>query len=198
MMRTISPLLGLVLGVFAALGATTAVVASPGCSEPAPADAIVVLGAKVWEDQPSPALRERAERGAALYRAGVAPVIVATGGLGPWPPTEAESIARVARGAGVPDSAIVIEDHAHSTEASADNVADLARRYGWRSIVVVSDPYHLLRAGWMFRDRGFAVQTACSDERVYQAGPLLYQRVRELGGLAYYSVTRGIIPAGGA
>jgi uncharacterized SAM-binding protein YcdF (DUF218 family) len=134
-------------------------------------------------------LRRRAERGAELWLGGRAPLLVPSGGLGEYPPSEAEVIAGIARAHGVPDSALVLEDHAHSTDASADLIRVLAESHGWKRLIVVSEPYHLLRAGWMFRDRGFEVQTACAvgpESRI-----AIYQALRELGGLAIYAVMRG-------
>ena len=164
------------------------VVASPSCREPRPADAIVVLGAAVWPgERPSPALRRRIDRGVELWQAGVAPLLVPTGGVGRYPPSEAEVMARVAREAGVPADALVLESRATSTLTNAAYVAALAGERGWRSVGVVSEPYHVLRAGWMFRDRGLEVQMACAAW-----GPepswRVYQTLREVGGLLTYGL----------
>lgn len=173
--------------VVAYLG-TAVVVASPSCREPRPADAIVVLGAAVWPgERPSPALQRRIDRGIELWQAGLAPALVPTGGLGRYPPSEAEVMARVARRAGVPADALVLEPRATSTLTSAGYVAALARERGWRSVIVVSEPYHLLRAGWMFRDQGLEVQVACA---AWGLEPYwrVYQTLREVGGLLTYGL----------
>lgn len=173
--------------VVAYLGAAV-VVASPSCREPRPADAIVVLGAAVWPgERPSPALRRRIDRGVELWRAGLAPALVPTGGLGRYPPSEAEVMARVAGRAGVPADALVLESQATSTLTSAESVAALARERGWRSVIMVSQPYHLLRAGWMFRDQGLEVQAACA---AWGLEPYwrVYQTLREVGGLLIYGL----------
>lgn len=172
--------------------ATGHVLANPPCEVSGPADAIVVMGARVTQSGPSAVLRARAEAGVKLWEEGVAPVLVGTGGLGPFPPTEAETIANVARSAGVSDEALVIEPWSHSTEESAGFVATLAARHGWRRIVVVSDRYHVLRAAWMYKDQGFEVQTACTDERAYREVDLNYMRLREIGGLVFYATLRGL------
>ncbi len=44
------------------------------------ADAIIVLGAAQWNGQPSPVLQERLDHALELYEAGLAPLIVLTGG----------------------------------------------------------------------------------------------------------------------
>jgi len=173
--------------VIAYVGAAV-VVASPSCGDARPADAIVVLGAAVWPgERPSPALERRIGRGTELWLAGVAPTLVPTGGLGRFPPSEAEVMARFARARGVPAGAMVLESAATSTLTSARYVGEIARERGWRSVVVVSEPYHLLRAGWMFRDQGLDVQVACA---AWPAEPYwrAYQTLREVGGLLIYGL----------
>lgn len=108
------------------------------------ADAIVVLGCRVNPDgRASSALATRARRAAHLYAEGVAPRIVVTGGVGDHAPSEAEAARRVLLAEGVPDSAILVEDTSTSTE---ENLAFARARFGGRSVVVVSDAYHVFRA----------------------------------------------------
>src|SRR4051812_50121680 len=67
------------------------------------AQAIVVLGARVMEDgQPSGALQARAERAAELYRQGLAPLVVFSGGVGRYPPAEALAARDLALTLGIP------------------------------------------------------------------------------------------------
>ncbi|MFN8532334.1 MAG: YdcF family protein [Dehalococcoidia bacterium] len=172
-------------------------VAAASCSEPEPADAIVVLGASVWAGgRPSPALRERAKRGAQLWLDGKAPILVGTGAIGAHPPAEGAVIGRVVSDLGVPPSRVVIEDRAHSTEDSAVFIRQLAGNHAWRRIILVSDPYHLPRAAWLFRERGFDVQTACSDDSDYRRSTIAYQTVREVGGFLFYGATRWFVAPG--
>jgi uncharacterized SAM-binding protein YcdF (DUF218 family) len=79
--------------------------------EPAPADAILVLG--------SHDLRV-AERGAELYLQGLAPILLFSGGLGNvtkgiWKDPEADRFARIALDMGVPSEAIFIENQSTNT-----------------------------------------------------------------------------------
>src|SRR3712207_1629475 len=57
-----------------------------------PAQAIVILGAHVNErGVPGPSLHSRTLRAVQLYRQGLAPKIICTGGLGTHPPVEAKA-----------------------------------------------------------------------------------------------------------
>lgn len=115
-------------------------------------DAIVVAGCRVYPDgRPSPALEWRVRKAVELFEAGVAPKIVFTGGLGTYPPTEAEASANLAAELGVPRAAMVLEDRSTSTEENAANAAKSIE--AWR-IVVVTDAYHVFRARRVF-DRHF-------------------------------------------
>jgi uncharacterized SAM-binding protein YcdF (DUF218 family) len=111
-----------------------------------PADAIAVLGAAQYNGRPSPVFRARLDHAATLYRAGHAPVILVTGGVGRRDTlSEAAVGARYLGGLGIPDAAII------PLPAGADTYASLAEIGGWfrgrgsRRVLLVSDAFHLLR-----------------------------------------------------
>ncbi|HEX8671694.1 MAG TPA: YdcF family protein [Longimicrobium sp.] len=109
-------------------------------------DAIVVLGAAQYDGRPSPVLRARLDHAVALYRRGMAPVIIMTGGVGPGD-TVSEAVAsqRYAVKQGVPAGAILTERTGLTTLQSMDGVAKLMRARRLRRAVLVSDPFHMLR-----------------------------------------------------
>jgi len=148
----------------------------------APADAVVVLGARVLEGGvPSATLRARTEKAVELYHQGVAPRLVFSGGVGVYPPSEASVMLAVATALGVPADVCSLEEGSHSTEDNARLTAGVLRRLGARRVVVVSDPYHLLRARQYFRLQGFEVATspALRAERNLNALDRAYWTVRE-------------------
>lgn len=125
------------------------------------ADALVVLGARVLPGGvPSGSLVARVEQAVALYHRGVAPWLVLSGGVGAHAPSEARVMLALAVEAGVPSSACVLEEQSHSTEGNARLSVRLLRERGARRVVVVSDPYHLLRARQCFRREGLEVATS--------------------------------------
>ncbi|MBI4873759.1 MAG: YdcF family protein, partial [Acidobacteria bacterium] len=78
--------------------------------EARPADVIVVLGAAEYRGRPSPVLRGRLDHAYDLYRRGLAPRILTTGGSGGDPDyTESEVGRAYLLGRGVPSDAIVVE-----------------------------------------------------------------------------------------
>jgi len=111
-------------------------------------DAIVVAGCRVMPDgRPSPALARRVARAVELWKAGRAPLLVMTGGMGEHPPTEAEAAAQRAHALGVPWSALVRESQSTTT---AENARFAAAVTDARRVLVVSDTYHVLRCEWLF------------------------------------------------
>ncbi len=127
----------------------------------APADAIVVLGARVLPDHLlCPAARARVEKAVELYQRHLAPVVYFSGGRGANSPTEAEAMRDYAMTLGLPADAARVETESHSTEQNARRTSELLRAAGLRHVVVVSDPYHLLRARQYFRLEGFEVATS--------------------------------------
>ncbi|MBX3174138.1 MAG: YdcF family protein [Gemmatimonadaceae bacterium] len=124
-------------------------------------DAIVVLGAAQYRGRPSPVLRARLDHAVGLYARGLAPRIVMTGGIAEGDTASEAMVARAyALEAGVPDSAILLENEGRTTGQSLERVARLleARRLG--SVILVSDPFHVLRAGRIARRYGLEVRTS--------------------------------------
>jgi uncharacterized SAM-binding protein YcdF (DUF218 family) len=118
------------------------------CSE---ADAIVVLGCRGRT-----ALVRRLDRGVRLFQAGVAPLLVLSGG-GAGPVAEAEQMREAALASGVPEAALLIDRESRNTLENARNTARLLESRGLRSVLLVSQRAHLPRAAMLFRLAGLRV-----------------------------------------
>jgi len=124
------------------------------------ADAIVVLGAAQWDGKPSPVLRARVDHAIGLWRRGLAPLLVMTGGRGPGDTTtEAAVERRYAISHGVPDSVIRVETESRSTRESLRNVSAMLDPDA-RDVILVSDPFHMLRLSILARRFGLRPQTS--------------------------------------
>ena len=109
------------------------------------ANAIVVLGAAQWDGKPSPVLKARVDHAVGLWRRGLAPILVMTGGSGPGDTTtEAAVERRYAISLGIPAEAIKVEPHSRNTAESLRNVASMMGPDA-REVILVSDPFHMLR-----------------------------------------------------
>lgn len=111
----------------------------------APSDAIAVFGAAEYDGKPSPVYRARLDHALALYRRGIAPLIVTLGGNGGDQYSEGGVGREYLEGQGVPEEAIIAETESRTTEDSARRIAVIARANGLRRLVIVSDETHLFR-----------------------------------------------------
>jgi uncharacterized SAM-binding protein YcdF (DUF218 family) len=157
-----------------------------------PADAIVVLGAAQYNGLPSPVFRARLDHAIELYRAGVAPVLVVTGGGAEGDRfTEAETARAYAVEAGVPESAIIQESAGRTTLQSLRSVAAILATRHFDSAVFVSDRSHMLRILRLARDLGITgwgspTATSPSDATIEAR---FDATVHELGAIAVYFAT---------
>ena len=131
-----------------------------GATRVASADAIVVLGAPLGAgDEVTGVLIERIEAGMALIAAGIAPVLVMSGGRTRGAAVaEAVAMAAWARRQGFAESALLLEDQSATTYENARNLAALLLPRGMRRVVVVTTPFHLRRAVRWLRRFGFAAE----------------------------------------
>lgn len=110
--------------------------------EPIAADVIVVISGG---DTPA-----RAQRGIALYEQGFAPLLIFSGRNIDPRFNDAVYMAALAREAGVPEGAILIEDQATTTLQNAEESERILQTVGADSILLVTSPYHLRRAALTF------------------------------------------------
>lgn len=129
--------------------------------EAAAADAIVVLGAAQYRGRPSPVLRNRLDHAIELFSRGVAPRLVLTGGVAEGDTASEAAVSRLyVLRAGVPDSAILLENEGRTTGQSLERVARLLRARDLREVILVSDPFHVLRARRIAERNGLTVLTS--------------------------------------
>lgn len=158
--------------------------AGGGGPPPGPWDAVVVAGAGVMPGGvPGDALLARTREAVALYRAGLAPTLALTGGVGDWGPAEAVVAEQLALGWGVPPGAIVKETRSTSTE---ENARELAATLGPARVLVVTDRYHVLRC-----ERVFARHFPAVEGVGVVSPPLIRARgaLREVLAVGWYGLT---------
>jgi uncharacterized SAM-binding protein YcdF (DUF218 family) len=156
------------------------------------ADVVVVLGAAQYDGTPSAVLGSRLDHAARLWRDGVAPVIVTVGGRRSGDTyTEAEAGRNYLMAYGIPQAAVVPIGEGRDTLESLRAVARQAGLAGWHTAVIVSDPWHSLRARTMADDLGLAAWTSPT-----RSGPIVQTRtiqaryiIRESAALLHYRFT---------
>lgn len=152
-------------------------------------DAMVVLGAAQFNGVPSQVFRARLDTAFDLYQQGYAPLIVVTGGrIYGDQYTEAESGRNYLIDRGVPPGAILMENVSHNTSASFEGVEQLLKPRGIKSLLLVSDGFHLYRSKMLARDAGFEAYGFAAESSPIRHGSATEFRymVREtLGVLAW-------------
>jgi uncharacterized SAM-binding protein YcdF (DUF218 family) len=158
------------------------------------ADAVLVLGCALLPDgAPSPALRRRVAAGIAAYEAGRARLLLLAGG---GAPPEAAAMAALARAAGVPEEALLLEPRSRDTAENAAFAAALLRQRGLGRVLLVSDRFHLPRARLLCRRAGLAVvATAHPAPRLARDWPMMLREAAAWLLLGWRLVVR---PAGRA
>lgn len=169
---------------------------------PRPADAVVVLSSNLQDDgDPTPAEMQRLLRGIELVAQGQAPRLVVTELSPPAPPHAPQARAACERLRVVCD--VVSAGLARNTHDEAVITADLFRRRGWRTLLLVTAPTHSRRAAATFEAQGLeVVSSPCLEtrydlenlshprERLDAFGPALHERL----GFWLYG-RRGWLPA---
>lgn len=118
-----------------------------GRDERRQADAIVVFGAAEYAGRPSPIFKARLDHAHNLFKQGLAPIIITTGGH--QGEDDAFSEGGVGRdylvAQGVPREAVIAETQSSDTSDSAERVGVIMKTNKLRTCLAVSDPYHIHR-----------------------------------------------------
>jgi uncharacterized SAM-binding protein YcdF (DUF218 family) len=123
--------------------------------EARPADAIVVMGAAQFNGLAGGVFEARLQHAVDLWKQGLAPYLIVTGGKLPLDVTTEAATARTwAIAHGVPPEAILAEDKGRNTLTSLEGVQRVMASNGLRTALYVSDATHMLRVLRMATDLG--------------------------------------------
>ena len=157
------------------------------------ADVIVVLGAAQFDGRPSDALKARLIQAESIYHLGLAHKIITVGSGAPGDrTTEAASGKAWLARHGVKSSSVLAIPRGRDTFSSTQSYAEKMKELKFQTAILVTDPYHCLRAITMAQDLG--IRASCSP---VLTGPnsLIHSNmrylVREAGAyLAYITLGR--------
>jgi uncharacterized SAM-binding protein YcdF (DUF218 family) len=168
-----------VTGVFAAV--SRSIIRDSYKQELQPADAIVIFGAAEYAGRPSPVFRARLDHANDLFRRGLAPIVITTGGHAADPKFSEGGVGHdYLMHHGVPEPALIAETRASDTSESAQSVAAIMRARQLRSCIAVSDAYHVFRIRKMLESQGVQVHLAPRvDSRPKSAAARLLALLRE-------------------
>lgn len=149
------------------------------------ADVAIVLGSKVEESGlPSARLRARLDKAIELYRQGLFPHVIVSGGVGSEGFDEAAVMKSYLVEQGVPENRIYIDSQGMTTHLTARNAAQLMKQNGWRSALVISQYFHISRTKLALRRYGVAPVFSAHAEFFEMRD--LYSIAREVFGYGGY------------
>lgn len=137
-------------------------------------DCIIILGAGLYGDKPSPMLEDRLKKGIELYKNHAAPKILMSGDHGRTGYNEVQVMKQYAIDAGVPSSDIFMDHAGFSTYESMIRARDI---FEIHSPIVVTQKYHIYRAVFIGKQLGIDCIGIPTDAFPY--GGQFYRNVRE-------------------
>ena len=137
------------------------------------AQAIVVLGGNTlggrrnwFEPYNAKTAILRTDTAAQLYNAGRAPLIIVSGAALDRGRSEAAAMAAALEHDGVPESAIIEENHSLTTHQNAFYTAQILRKHGINRFLLVTSALHMPRAMASFHGQGLAPIAAGSPPQI--------------------------------
>jgi vancomycin permeability regulator SanA len=109
-------------------------------------DVALVLGSKVeTSGQPSARLAARLDRAYALFKEGFTKSIIVSGSTGKEGFDEAVVMQSYLEGKGIPAERIIVDNAGVNTRKSARNCADIMNSYRFKSVIIVTQYFHIFR-----------------------------------------------------
>ena len=151
-----------------------------------PADAAVVLGARVYADgRLSDALADRVRTACQVYQDGLVRRLIFSGGPGDGAIHETEAMKRMATSLGVRAEDIWLDKAGLNTQATVRNTEAVFAQWHALRILVVSHAYHLPRVKLAYQRDGWDVFTVPAKE-TYLLRQMPYNMAREVAALWVY------------
>jgi len=160
-----------------------------------PADAVVVFGARAYQDgRLSDALEDRVRTACELYRSGLARRLVMSGGPGEGAIHETEAMRHYALQHGVPAEDIFMDQSGLNTAATVRNTVPMFRQWRADRVLAVSHFYHLPRIKLAYQRAGFEVCTVPARQK-YFLSQMPYNMAREVAAFwTYYMKQKPALP----
>ena len=124
-------------------------------------DCILVLGASVYGDSPSPMLADRVQRGVDVYKAGGGTTkLLMSGDHGGEYYDEVNVMKKYAKDEGVPSEDIFMD---HAGFSTYDSMYRARSVFGAKKVIIVTQRYHLYRAVYIAKKLGMDAYGVAED-----------------------------------
>ena len=147
---------------------------------------LVILGNKVKKNgEPSKRLKYCLNKGIALFKKEYADTLIVSGGMGKEGFDEASIMANYLIQKGVPKDRILQDKQGNNTFLSAKNSLELMANHKDKSIIIVSQYFHLLRSKIAFNKMGMKEVSVARCDYFFEWRDF-YSILREIIGIYYY------------
>ena len=138
-------------------------------------DCILILGAGIWGDKPSPMLEDRLKEGIVLYKQGTTKKIIMSGDHSREDYDEVKIMKEYAESEGVPSEDIFMD---HAGFSSYDSVYRAKEIFGGQKMIIVPQKYHLDRSLYIAKKLGIEAYGIESNLRTYPGQ--VFREIREI------------------
>lgn len=138
-------------------------------------DCILVLGAGIWGDKPSPMLEDRLLEAISLYKDNICSKLIMSGDHSKYNYDEVNVMKDYAIKKGIESENIFMDHAGFSTYESIYRAKEI---FGAKKIIIVTQKYHLYRALHIANKLGIEAYGVSSDPRQYTGAT--YRELREI------------------
>lgn len=138
-------------------------------------DCILILGAGIWGDKPSPMLQDRLDEGIKLYKKGLSSKIIMSGDHGKEEYDEVNVMKSYAIEKGVPSKDIFMDHAGFSTYESVYRSKEV---FEVKKMIIVTQKYHLYRALYIADRLDINAYGVNSNPKKYSGQ--IFREVREI------------------
>ncbi len=133
-------------------------------------DSAIVLGAAVWNNEPSPVFKERINHSIFLYKNGYINSIIFTGGIANNEKLSESYVAKnYAIKLGVLPEDIYIEEESKITQENLEYAQQIMIQNNLSKVLLVSDPLHMKRSMMMAKDLGIEAYSSPTTTSKYKS-----------------------------
>lgn len=167
--------IGILINLYVKLSTKNQIIGENECEKLSDIDCIIILGAGIWGDKPSPMLEDRLLEGIKLYQNNVSNKIIMSGDHGRKEYNEVKIMKDYAIEKGIPSENIFMDHAGFSTYDSIYRAKDI---FQVKKVIIVTQKYHLYRALYIANQLGIEAYGVGADPRQYVGAT--YRELREI------------------
>ena len=167
--------IGILINLYVKLSTKNQIIGENECEKLSDIDCIIILGAGIWGDKPSPMLEDRLLEGIKLYQNNVSNKIIMSGDHGRKEYNEVKIMKDYAIEKGIPSENIFMDHAGFSTYDSIYRAKDI---FQVKKVIIVTQKYHLYRALYIANRLGLEAYGVGADPRKYVGAT--YREIREI------------------